>query len=162
MLLTTVGVLCLSACSDDRHEPAADGPQPQSATVAAVVDGDTIDVDTAAGSFRVRLIGIDTPEINRDGGQEDCYALEARGMLDDLLYGKIVQLVADPTQANVDAYGRLLRYVLVDGVSAAETLIRDGGGREYTYDAAYAHQQAHLDAQQSAADEGLGLWSACP
>ena len=83
----------------------------ESAQVIAVVDGDTIDVQTAGGEARVRLIGLDTPEINRDGGQDDCYAQEARDELNAMVYGQAVELRADPTQDDTDRYGRLLRHV---------------------------------------------------
>lgn len=56
----------------------------EAAEVVAVVDGDTIDVKTSTGESRVRIIGIDTPEIGRDGAAGDCYAIEARNFLDEL------------------------------------------------------------------------------
>jgi micrococcal nuclease len=38
-------------------------PDPATATVLRVVDGDTIDVrDDTRGRLRIRLLGIDTPE----------------------------------------------------------------------------------------------------
>lgn len=132
------------------------------ATVVAVVDGDTIDVQTSTGKERVRLIGINTPEISRDGGTDDCYAQEARTYLDHLVYRHDVELVSDPTQADTDRYGRLLRYVLVDGQSPAQLAIEAGAGTEYTYDRPYEHRSDYLAAQDRAKGAGAGLWSACP
>lgn len=130
--------------------------------VVAVVDGDTIDVRDARGDQeRVRLIGLDAPEIARDGSSSDCYAQEARDELDALLYGRDVELVADPSQADRDAYGRLLRHVLVDGRSAALTAIADGAAYEYTYASPYEHQAEHVAAQEEAQRERRGLWGAC-
>ena len=150
-------VTILAGCTP---APAA-APAAERAEVTAVVDGDTIEVDTADGSERVRLIGIDTPEVGRGGEPGDCYAEEARDFLDALLYGKTVELVGDPTQADVDRYGRLLRHVLVDGRSAALTALAAGAGYEYTYDAPYTDHQAHRDAESAAEAAGAGLWSSC-
>jgi endonuclease YncB( thermonuclease family) len=134
----------------------------EAAEVVAVVDGDTIDVKTSAGEARVRIIGIDTPEIGRDGAAGDCYAIEARDFLDELLYGRAVELRSDSTQGDADKYGRLLRHVDVDGQSAATLAIAAGAGYEYTYDKPYAGQTEHLAAEAAASDEHVGLWGACP
>lgn len=163
ILAVAVGALTVTSCA-----PAEISPTPATSTVAtvvtvvAVVDGDTIDVQTSTGEERVRLIGIDTPEISRDGGVDDCYAQEARTYLDQLVYGHDVELVSDPTQADTDQYGRLLRHVLIDGQSAAQLAIEAGAGYEYTYNLAYTGQGAHLEAQQTASNAMLGLWSNCP
>ncbi len=131
------------------------------AEVTAVVDGDTIDVEIAGSTERVRIIGIDTPEIGRDGADDECYAQEAREYVNDALYGRTVELYPDPTQDDADRYGRLLRHVIVDDRSIAEDAITAGMGYEYTYDAPYGGQEAHKAAQDAAAAAGAGLWSAC-
>ncbi|KQQ66939.1 thermonuclease family protein [Microbacterium sp. Leaf320] len=129
--------------------------------MVAVVDGDTIDVATDDGTARVRLIGIDTPEIGRGGEASECYADEARAFLDELLYGQEVELAGDPSQADVDKYGRLLRYVYIDGQSAAELAITAGAGYEYTFDVGYIHRESHQAAERDAIESAVGLWGAC-
>ena len=129
--------------------------------VVAVVDGDTIDVQLPQGTERVRLIGIDTPEIGRRGARDECYAAEARAALDELVYGRDVELRDDPSQGDVDAYGRLLRQVMVDGEDAALTLLRAGVGTEFTFRTPYADQQAYRAAEASAREDARGLWGAC-
>jgi micrococcal nuclease len=109
----------------------------------------------------VRIIGIDTPEIGRNGAADECYAQEARQYVNDALYGRVVELYPDPTQDDVDRYGRLLRHVLVDDRSIAVDALAAGMGYEYTYDAPYGGQDAHEAAQEAAAAAGAGLWSAC-
>lgn len=133
----------------------------QQARVSAVIDGDTLKVRTGSGEVRVRIIGIDTPEIHRDGTPSDCYAEQARDMLDDLAYGRTVELRADTTQADTDKYGRLLRHVYVDGVNVALTEIQAGAGPEYTYDAPYAGQDEYRAAQRDAQQQRRGLWGEC-
>lgn len=136
-------------------------PVTETVEVIAVVDGDTIDVATGGGTAWGRLIGIDTPEIGRGGEASECYVEEARSFLDELLYRNQVYLVTDSTQADVDRYGRLLRYVLIDGRSAAELAIAAGAGYEYTCDVPYEGQGAYRDAQDVAVGSGAGLWSSC-
>ncbi|MDF2917990.1 MAG: hypothetical protein K0S70_2207 [Microbacterium sp.] len=132
-----------------------------SAEVAAVIDGDTIEIRAAGGTERVRIIGIDTPEIGRDGAADECYAQEAREYVNAALYGRTVTIYPDTSQEDTDRYGRLLRHVLVDDRSIAEEAIAAGMGYEYTYDAPYGGQAAHKAAQEAAAAAGAGLWSVC-
>lgn len=168
LLITTAGLavaLVSTAGCTPQERPAETQTvvaAAEAAEVVAVVDGDTIEVKTSAGESRVRIIGIETPEIGRDGAAGDCYAIEARNFLDELLYGRKVELQSDSTQADVDAYGRLLRHVDVDGQSAAVLAIAAGTGYEYTYDKSYEGQSDHLAAEAAARDERVGLWGACP
>ena len=81
-----------------------------------VIDGDTIEVD---GVGRVRLVGVDTPEIG------DCGYDEARDELADLVLGESVELVPGGVDDR-DRYDRLLRYVYVDGRDAGLLLIEEG------------------------------------
>lgn len=53
------------ACSLPPHAPADPPIQPPTATVLRAVDGDTVDVrDDHRGRLRVRIAGIDTPELH--------------------------------------------------------------------------------------------------
>lgn len=160
-LAIAAGAVALALTSCTPAEISTAPPTPAVATVVAVVDGDTIDVQTSTGEERVRLIGIDTPEISRDGGVDDCYAQEARTYLDQLVYGHDVELVSDPTQADADRYGRFLRHVLIDGENAAQLAIEAGAGTEYTYDRPYQGRQDFVAAQDRARAARAGLWSAC-
>lgn len=89
-------------------------------TVISVVDGDTIDVLSPKGSQeRVRVIGIDTPERGSCGFSEASEALSA------LLLDRDVVLRRGAIDDR-DHYGRLLRYVDVEGVDAGLLLIKGG------------------------------------
>jgi hypothetical protein len=85
-------------------------------SIARVVDGDTVDLSTGE---RVRLIGIDTPETGQ------CGYREATDRLVALVTGQPVTLEAG-TRDNLDKYGRLLRYVLVNGVDSGGVLVSEG------------------------------------
>lgn len=112
-LLSVALALLLAGCTtppEPAERPAEVG------VVDHVVDGDTVDVD---GVGRVRVIGIDTPERSRCG-----YAQSSAAMA-SLVAGREVRL-ARGTAEDTDRYGRLLRYVDVDGRDAGLVLIVTG------------------------------------
>ena len=136
----------------------------ENATVDYVVDGDTIAVtrDGHTEPERVRLIGIDTPELGHSKGPDECWAAEARDELKALVpQGTEVALSADPSQPDVDKYGRLLRHVDADGVNVVRYQLQAGAGPEYTYDAPYTGQAEYRADEQRARAAGLGSWGAC-
>lgn len=157
----TVLIATLYGCTwQPTHE--LDESTNTTALVVRVIDGDTIDVLTSdGGEHRVRVIGIDTPEINRSGGPDECWAQEASDALHQIAYRETVELTPDPTQTNFDKYDRLLRHVWVDGQSVAVILLAAGAGYEYTYDVAYTGIKSHLAAERDARNAKLGLWGAC-
>jgi hypothetical protein len=114
-------------------------------SVTHVVDGDTVDVSSGE---RVRLVGIDTPELGQCGYQE------ATNLMRQLVAGKAVTLVAIPGRDDHDRYGRLLRYVRVGradvglaeisyGLAVARYDSRDGYGSHPMQPAYLAADAAH-------------------
>lgn len=132
------------------------------ATVTAVVDGDTIRVvpDGSAEERRVRLLGLDAPEV-RD--TPECGGPEATDVLVDLLpVGTTVTLVGDPTQDDVDRYDRLLRYVEApDGTDVGERLIASGWVATYVFRDDFERLGRYAAAEDRARDEGRGAWGSC-
>lgn len=125
----------------------------ESGPVVKVVDGDTIDVATASGTERIRIIGLDTPE------RGECGFSEASAAMADLVAGRSVRLLRDPTQDNRDRYGRLVRHVHRGNTSAAVEMIRRGHSAEYLYGAEYQNRSAHLRAEREARAAKVGMWS---
>lgn len=80
------------------------------ATVTYVVDGDTLDVDQAGTRYRIRLLGIDAPELAHDGRPADCGAQAARDALTALADGQQITWEHDPRSDSTDRYGRVLAY----------------------------------------------------
>ncbi len=96
-----------------------------SVLVRAVIDGDTIDV-TAFG--RVRLLGIDAPEIGRGFDTTAPFGREARDRLASLVLHRWIRL--EQEGALLDVYNRHLAYVMrEDGVFVNAALVRDGLAR---------------------------------
>lgn len=80
-----------------------------------VVDGDTIIVsDQENDEFRVRLIGIDTPEMNYNSEEKpEPYAEEATRYVEEILTDRPIFIEIEPDH-DIDRYGRTLAYVWVD------------------------------------------------
>ncbi len=87
--------------------------------VSKIVDGDTVDVTKGGTTNRIRVIGIDTPEIGQ------CGYLEATANMKTLLAGKHVNVVPG-ARDDLDRYGRYLRYLDVDGTDAGLRQIQAG------------------------------------
>ena len=132
--------------------------------VVAVVDGDTLRVETLVGDDlgRVRLLGIDAPEIAHPPENAECYGATALSVLEQLTpAGSTVVLVPDTGQDDRDRYGRLLRYVDVRGVDASQELRAAGAARLYDTSPELARGDTHESAAGSAQEHDEGLWGNC-
>jgi micrococcal nuclease len=128
--------------------------------VVKVVDGDTIDIDLDGKTVRLRLIGINTPEIADSRKPVECFGEEAENNARRLLTGRKVKIAADPSQNDKDKYGRLLRYVWRDdGVFYNLEALRDGFAREYTFIKPYEYQAEFKAAEKAAKKDKAGLWA---
>lgn len=90
-------------------------PEEAETMVTGVIDGDTVIV---AGGDHVRLLGIDANE-----KEEECYE-EAKNRLEELVLKKTVTL--KPDLSDKDQYGRLLRYIILDGENINFKLVEEG------------------------------------
>ena len=126
--------------------------------LARVIDGDTVEL---ADGRRVRLIGIDTPEIGYRGAPSEPFAELARDRLRELLAPGGVRL-----QAGVEAedrYGRALAHLFaVDGSNVEARLLADGLGMALVMPPNLALWRCQQAAEESARRLGLGLWSTDP
>lgn len=140
-----------------KKKAAATGAGPYA--VIRVVDGDTFHVNVGGRDTTVRIIGIDTPETKDPRKPVQCFGRQASNKAHQLLDGKSVYLVADPTQDSIDKYGRRLGYVTVSGFDYGKWMISHGYAHEYTYDLPYQRQAAYKAAQRYADAHNLGFWS---
>ena len=148
------------------------------ATTTHVVDGDTFDlrVDlpvnwgddcpvTAGQTYRIRLIGVDTPEVY---GQQECYGPEASNYAKSILEGKAVCLMRDTSCT--DRYDRLLAYVWVDtdpNNPGCELFLNgdlawQGYGNAMSYPPDTLLLPSIRASECEAYKAGRGMWSACP
>ena len=133
--------------------------QGEKASVVEVVDGDTIKVNLGGGFYTVRYIGVDTPETKHPTVGVECYGREASAANQQLVGGKTVLLEKDVSET--DRYGRLLRYVWLEGELVNERLVRQGYAVSSTYPPDVKYQERFLAAQREAREADRGLWDAC-
>lgn len=103
-----------------------------SAQVTEVIDGDTIRINLAGEVYRVRLIGIDTPETKDPRKPVECFGQEATEKLKSLIDNETVTLTKDTVGDTIDTYGRLLRYVTLQNVDINAHMIKVGYAYAYT------------------------------
>jgi len=127
--------------------------------VLDIVDGDTIVVvmDQDGKAYSVRYIGIDAPETT---GRVEPFGVEAATMNRELAHGKNVLLVKDVSET--DGYGRLLRYVLADGVFVNYELVAQGYAKVASYPPDIACIPDFQAAEEQASAWRLGLWGNPP
>jgi micrococcal nuclease len=132
---------------------------PDSGIVVGVSDGDSLRVRFSDGVVRrVRLVGVDSPEIDAPSEIEAWRALLAKRFAFFHLFRRTVRLEHDATP--LDAFGRVLAYVRTgDGVLFNEFIIREGYARallRYPFRADYRDRFAK--AEEEARRAGRGIW----
>lgn len=123
---------------------------PEQSTLIRVIDGDTIVVSVNGEEERVRLVGIDTPEKGACGFEEATEALQ-------LLLGSSIVDLLEAGVDDRDRYGRLLRYLEVDGIDPGLELIR-AGLAEAAYDSRsgfpkHFREDVYISANESSASQ---------
>jgi micrococcal nuclease len=116
--------------------------------VTRVIDGDTFETETGE---KVRLIGINAPEIS------DIFGEEAKQYLSDLIENKTVDLQTDNISNNRDHYQRLLRYVILDGVDINKKMVSDGYAfayLKYHFSKSTDYEQAQIQSREA----NNGIW----
>jgi len=132
------------------------------ASVVRVVDGDTLHLDTedsTGQATKVRLIGIDAPEMGWGNVERMYYAPEATAFAKQSSLGRQVTIYLDEQAGSRDRYDRLLAYVrLPDGRFLNEELLSEG----FAYaDMRFKHgyYQKYRQLESSARALKKGLWA---
>ncbi len=135
--------------------------QPDIATIARVVDGDTIILRLQNQTETVRLLGIDTPETVHPTKPVECFGPEASAFTKATLkIGSQVKLVRDVESR--DRYQRLLVYLyLADGTLFNQLLIDQGFARTLSIEPNTAFATQFANRESSARSRRVGLWQSC-
>ncbi len=127
----------------------------------AVMDGDTFEIDISDGRYtrtRVRLWGVDTPEIAESRREPGHYGREASAFAKTTLLARRIRLELAPGRTR-DKYGRVLAYAYLDGTGELfnATLIETGHGYA---DRRFEHPRmaAFVDLEKQARRARRGLW----
>jgi len=138
--------------SADSTGPAGTG------TVVSITDGDTLRLNVDGAELRVRLIGIDTPEVYPD---TQCFGPEAETALAALApTGSTIGYAYDRDPR--DQYDRELMYLFAaDGTSINLALVAQGYAVAVLFEPNDLYWNDLQAAEQAARDAALGLWGQC-
>ena len=116
-----------------------------------VIDGDTIEIkDDTGKTFKVRYIGIDTPE------NGDNYFEEAKEANEKLVLNETIKMYKDVSET--DKYGRLLRYIYIGDIFVNAYLVENGFAMASTYPPDVKYSDYFAELQNAAQSKGLGFW----
>lgn len=116
------------------------------AEVVGVIDGDTIDVLVGRVKTRIRIEGIDCPELAQPFGRA------AKQFSSDTVFARRVEVVSQST----DRYGRLIARVQVGGEDLGLALLKAGLAWQYT---TYSQDPVYGAAEGAARAARRGLWA---
>ena len=147
ILLTILAVLILSitGCNQQLTDEVY---------IERVIDGDT--VKTAAGDS-IRLLGVDTPEIDWKNNSSEYYAEEARDYSIKNLLGENVVLEYDNEKE--DHYGRTLAYIFQDGENFNQKLLAEGYASIMIVEPNDKYETEFKKAAAEARKSRKGIWS---
>ena len=115
------------------------------AIVTAVTDGDTVKIEYENKTIKVRLAGIDTPELKQEFG------LEAKKALEEKVLNKTVYIDGDKK----DRYGRLITDLKIGSRWINKELVEEGYAWHYKQ---YSKDQELAESELNAKKEAKGLW----
>jgi len=125
--------------------------------VVLVHDGDTVNVKIGEDIIKVRLIGVDTPELVLNE-----FGVTAAAYTRKLIQDQKVKLIYD--QERLDKYGRTLAYVYrtKDNLFVNAHLVKEGYARVMTIPPNTAHAAEFKELQREAEKAQRGIWADPP
>lgn len=157
-IMTWAWCLCLSACGGGNSNTsgscaAAAGSQWLTGQVSAVLDGDTLILNTGSHSEHIRLQGIDAPELAQTAGPQARQALSAHTL----------HQTAQVAYTQRDRYGRILGQVFSNTCTDWNLQMLQAGlawfYTAYACDLEPTRRQQYASAEAQARAQGLGLWA---
>ncbi|MDJ0961431.1 MAG: lamin tail domain-containing protein [Acidimicrobiia bacterium] len=129
--------------------PAGTNPPGVTAELLETIDGDSLSVSIDGTAYEVRLIGINAPE------RDECHGDASRTQLDALLGAS--QIVLETTTDDTDQFGRLLRYVWIDGVEVNAQMLAAGGA--IALQTGHERQDDYWSLAREATRQRRGMWA---
>ncbi|NOQ69049.1 MAG: hypothetical protein GQ573_02935, partial [Gammaproteobacteria bacterium] len=140
-------ILAGSACTSEQFD--------ETSKIRYIHDGDTLRLNDGR---KIRLIGINTPELAHDGKPAEAFAFEAKNALKSLFKkDKAIALVYGKDKK--DRYGRLLAHAfLTDGQNVQATLLKQGYANAITMPPNTLFASCYLEMENKARCNKKGLW----
>jgi len=131
-----------------------------SVSVQRVVDGDTLRLSDGRS---VRMIGLNTPELGKQGRSDESFAVAARKRLEALVADSGGRVGLQPGQQAKDHYGRTLAHVYsTNGTNLEAQMLADGLGFQVAVAPNVDLVACQQAAERSARQAGRGLWRQSP
>lgn len=174
LILAIFLALTLTSCQEipkeNKNQFASEKRQIyQKAKVKYAVDGDTIWVDIDGKDEKVRFVGVNTPEVAKDGKPAEFMADEAKDFTNSILKNKEIYLERDISDR--DKYDRLLRYIWLEEPVANPSLsdiekntlngilVKEGYAYANYYKPDIKYQEYLKELEKSAQENKKGIWS---
>lgn len=154
----TAAVLAIALAGALLHPaPSPAGTRDVAGKVVRVADGDTVTVATRDGTWvKVRLYGIDAPEVRHKETRGQPGGKEARQALKSLTLGRTVRVEV----VDVDTHGRSVGIVSEDGLNVNLAMVTQGWAWAYRRHLSAPYASEFIDAEREARSRRLGLWKA--
>jgi endonuclease YncB( thermonuclease family) len=131
-----------------------------SVAVQRVVDGDTLRLSDGRS---VRMIGLNTPELGKNGRSDEPFAVAARKRLEALVAASDGRVRLLPGKEPKDRYGRTLAHVYgADGANIEAQMLAEGLGFQVGVAPNVDLVACQQVAERSARRAGLGVWRHSP
>jgi micrococcal nuclease len=135
--------------------PSCASPKTAEGEVTRVIDGDTLTLTTREGTkLRVRLYGIDAPEVRHEEMAGQPYGEEAKAALAALALGRRVTVEI----IEIDAHRRTVGIVHRSGADINLEMVQSGHAWAYRRYLSAPYASRYLDAEREARRRRLGLW----
>jgi len=131
----------------DKDEKPITGKIVEKNIISKVIDGDTVKLQTGE---TVRLLGINAPE------KGQVYYKESARRLRELIEGKKVFLEKDVVDK--DKYGRLLRYIFLNGENINVKLVREGLASVYIISPNVKYETELRESENEAKNSKINIW----
>ena len=145
LLVFVLSVLC-SGCDIDRLPKNGFKPVQLVGECLYVYDGDSVLVDAAGKKTKIRLYGIDAPELSQEFGDK------SRALLSRLIEKKKITV----SVTGEDKYGRLIGVIFIDGMDVNALMLKNGAAWHYKD---YDKSTEYAELESLARKERLGLWA---
>jgi endonuclease YncB( thermonuclease family) len=138
------------------------GAERRAATVLRVVDGDTVIVAARGGELRVRLLGVDAPEVAHEGRPGQPYSRVATDFTKRRI-SEAARIEIEIAGDRVDDYGRTLAFLWLwprsgaKPVNLSEELLRAGLARAIRH-FEYPEKSEFLALEAEARRDRRGMW----
>jgi len=150
-ILAAAVAVALLFLENSRRQPP---PAPGYFVVSKVVDGDTVVVKGSGLLLKVRLAGIDAPELGRRGIPGQPYAQRAKNQLTSLLRSCTLRL----QQVGIDDFNRPLVFLRCGEVDVNLHMVETGMAEAYRGRTEF-DVQPFFSAEEQARRRRLNIWS---